>query len=157
MQWISAAINKIFELAYNLESFAPGHWLLRCVLSTIQAFNGNLLLQCRCLDYMATLSSCLGRFDQAEGYHKQSLVMYRRVLDAEVDLVGLHGFVLACEDYASLLEHSDRVHDAVSILTTAAEQLGKHQLLDKAETLSERAQKLRLFHESRTHIQDDVL
>ncbi len=135
-------INLLFQFTYSFHAYRFGERILDFVRSLLELFEGKPGAQAQCFAYMATLCSCDERYDDAEVRHKKALLIYRQLLASTADRETVHSYVLAAEDYASLLEQTGRKSEAASMLTTAATALETHDFVEKAALLIQRAESL---------------
>lgn len=138
----SILISNAFSVTYSLQLYGLGEILLRPIQAFLEWSGKNRSAIALCLDLRATLHSARNQYVEAEGLHKRALILYRQLLQDSVKEDVIQPFVIAAEDYASLLEITSRNSEAAAILTETARVLENYHFDDKAQVLYLRARKL---------------
>lgn len=133
-------ISNTFSVTYALQLYGLGEILLRPIQTFVEWSGKNRSAIALCLDLRATLLSARNQYEEAEGLHKRALILYRQLLQDSEDVI--QPYVIAAEDYASLLEITSRTNEAAAMLTETARVLENHNFDDKAQVLYLRASKL---------------
>lgn len=135
-------INNVFRLTYAMQLYGFGEKLLRQIQAFMEWSGKHREATALCLDLRATLHNAGGQYEEAEGFHKHALVLYRQLLQDDGNDMIVQPFVIAAEDYASLLEITGRPGEAAAMLRETAAALQDYRFDDKAQVLNLRAQKL---------------
>lgn len=138
----SLLISNIFRLTYQMQLYGFGEKLICPIQSFLEWSGKHRDATALCLALRATLHNAAGQYEEAEGFHKRALVLYRQLLQDDDCVRIVQPFVIAAEDYASLLEITGRPGESAAMLRETAAVLQDYRFDDKAQVLNSRAQRL---------------